>query len=665
MKQYRSIHRLLFAISVLLALLLPLPASASADQDSADRDSPRERFQAAEQALAQGDQEQFTRLAASLAAYPLHPYLVYAELSGRLEHASADEVAGFLNASKDTPLNWQLRRQWLDLLADRKRWETFLAFYRPTSDVDLRCHQLQALIATGQARQALPEVEALWLYGRSRPASCDTVFDYWIKAGNPAPALAWKRIALAMENGELLLARYLRRFLPADQQGWADYWLTLHRHPEQAAAAEVPGKSHPYLARMRVHATSRLAARDPLAALSLWQTLSGRHHFTKAQRHEIEQRLAAALLDEPSAAAYTYLRSLKPRSGDQKLQELRLRAALVREDWPTYLDWLGQLPPASRNQPRWQYWRARALAATGQQEAAQALYRTLAGERSYHGFLAADQAGLAYTLAHAGAPSDDTLLARLATRPALQRARELFALDRSPAARREWQWGIRGLNRNELIGAAKLAETWGWYGQAILTVAQGEHWDDLELRFPLAHRHDVEGQAERQALDPAWIYAVLRQESAFMPDARSHAGASGLMQLMPTTAKRVARRLPEPIRVTPAALHEPALNITLGSAYLREVLDRLYDNRVLATAAYNAGPHRVRKWLPARPMAADLWIESLPYQETRRYLRRVLTYTAIYQSRLGRRPEHLLEQMPVIQPAEDYVRNETALPASG
>jgi len=625
---------------------------------------PRSDFLAAEQALAQGDRAAYTDLAAGLRDYPLYPYLVYADLSGRLGSLPRDEVRTFLHRYGDTPLAWQLRHRWLAVLARRGHWHDYLADYRPTRDVTLQCRQLQALIATGRADRALSRVEALWLHGSSRPKACDPVFARWLRAGNPGPALAWKRIDLAMAHGNLQLARYLRRFLPAGERAWVDYWITLHRHPERTASQPRPATRHPYLSRMLVHGMRRLAWREPLAALAMWRQLSTTRTFSGAQRHRVEQRLAAALLDQPDDAADAFYRRLRPGSGDTKLHELRLRAALARGDWQAYLAWHEELPPALRNQPRWQYWRARALSRLGRDDNAAAIYRRLAEERSYYGFLAADHAGLPYALAHSSAPAPADLQARLAARPALRRSHELFALQRSLDARREWLSGTRDLRQAGLVTAAKLADAWGWHDQAILTIAQGRYWDDLELRFPLAYRDTVERQAVRQALDPAWVYAVVRQESAFRSDARSHVGATGLMQLMPATARRVARRLPEPPRVTGAALRRPEFNIMLGSAYLREVLDGLYHNRVLATAAYNAGPQRVRRWLPQQPMAADRWVELVPYAETRKYLKRVLTYTAIYQARLGHRPARLLEQMPLVQPAESYARTSSGQPAS-
>ena len=221
-------------------------------------------------------------------------------------------------------------------------------------------------------------------------------------------------------------------------------------------------------------------------------------------------------------------------------------------------------------------------------------------------------------------------------------------------ARREWYYATRALDKGELRAAALIARENGWLDQAIFTLAKTGYWDDLKLRFPLKYRELVSSEAESNALDMAWIYAVIRQESAFMHDARSQVGAMGLMQLMPSTARTVARKVLK--RKSPAKreIISPALNIALGSAYLKQLKQQLGDNPVLATAAYNAGPHRVNKWLPAGSLSADIWVELVPFKETRRYLRRVLSYMVIYDKRLGREPRRLKERMkPVVSMQKD------------
>ena len=300
----------------------------------------------------------------------------------------------------------------------------------------------------------------------------------------------------------------------------------------------------------------------------------------------------------------------------------------------------------------------------GRQPEAEALYSALAEERSYYGFLAADRIGVPYNLYHAEVPASAAELSEMRHRPGIQRAHELYRLGRMTDARREWRFVTRTLDRRGLQVAAKLADRWDWHDRAIFTLAKTEYWDDLSLRFPLTHRSQIETQARDAELDSAWVFAVVRQESAFMPDARSHAGALGLMQLMPATAKDQARRMQPRPSWQRRHLLEPDNNIRLGAAYLSRVYQDLYRHPVLATAAYNAGPGRVKRWLPDSDLPADLWIEMIPFSETRTYVRRVMTYTVIYEHRLQNEPTRISERLRPIGTPANLAASEAAAKGS-
>ncbi|MFQ5626622.1 MAG: transglycosylase SLT domain-containing protein, partial [Methyloligellaceae bacterium] len=293
-------------------------------------------------------------------------------------------------------------------------------------------------------------------------------------------------------------------------------------------------------------------------------------------------------------------------------------------------------------------WTARALESLGWHDDADSIYTELARERSYYGFLAADRIDHDYQLNHRALEYSDHELRLLAAQPGAMRARELYGLGRTVDARREWRMFTRSMTDEELARAAKLAHGWGWHGRAIMTVARTPHLDDLELRFPLAYHDRVLEQARAQRLDPAWMYAIVRQESAFVADARSPAGALGLMQIMPGTGRKIGRSLDKPLK-NRRQLLDADISLEFGSTYLRILLDQLDNHSVLAAAAYNAGPHRVERWRPAeRNMSADLWIETVPYRETREYLRHVLAYTTIYERRLGRETVRLSARLAPI-----------------
>jgi soluble lytic murein transglycosylase len=345
--------------------------------------------------------------------------------------------------------------------------------------------------------------------------------------------------------------------------------------------------------------------------------------------------LALWIASDYHSTALARLAALSETVVDQDVREWRIRIALRQGDWKTTLHWLDQLPDEERGSPRWQYWRGRTLEALNQTEPARQAYRNAAERRDYYGFLAADRIGASYVLANDSLTATATELEALLVRsPGLQRARELYILGREPEASGEWRRALQDFDRAGLQQAALLARHWDWHSQAIITIARAEHWDDLELRFPLAHQERVLANARAGTVDPAWIYAVIRQESAFRADARSPAGALGLMQVMPATGRQIAQELRED-SADPSLL-KPDTNIRYGVHYLRRMLERLQGNPVLATAAYNAGPNRVAQWLPpSEALPADVWAETIPYRETRTYVQRVMEYLIVYQRRLG------------------------------
>ena len=652
----------------LLALILISALFANGLALGAGLDEQRAVFLQAEKALERGSTQDFKRLRAKIRDYPLYPYLEYQALTKRLSHAGNRDVKGFLAAYPATPLAPRLRANWLNQLAKQQRWRDYLDFYVPSTNISRRCHHLQALMATGRSAEALPLVEDIWLYGKSRPPACDPVFEAWTAAGYRTTEMNWRRIEKAMEAGQWRLAEYLGRDLSNADRVWLKRWIRLYRKPERADQVERFPTAHPYREAMLSHAVRRMVRWEPLEALDLWHTIKPRYPFSQSQIRRTEHRLVRGLARTPGDASYRFIRSVQLGDEDLAVHEARTTAALMREDWPQVLRWIEAMPEKEREQLRWRYWLARALDASGDRVAAHALYRDIANERDYYGFLSADRVGVDYHLAHAETPASHQSIQRIARLDAVRRADELFKLERWTDARREWQSATRDMTPEQLQAAAKLAEQRGWHDRAIFTLARTGYWDDLELRFPLEHEELVTENARLHGIDIAWVFAVMRQESAFMSNARSHAGAMGLMQLMPSTARQVAKNVlktPPPRRQD---LFEPDTNIALGSAYLKQMKGRLGDSAVLATAAYNAGPHRVTRWLPEETLPADIWIELVPFKETRGYLKRVLAYTVIYEKRMGRQPKRLEQRLHPVPPTVGMIgklRNDDAAATAG
>ena len=587
------------------------------------------------------------RLRSALGGYPLFPYVELARLRDRLPHVAASEIEAFLERHDGEPVTFRLRSRWLRQLAGRREWRRFAEWYREGSSVDLQCHHARALLEIGDESAALSAAGKLWMSGRSRPKACDPVFAVWLESDRFSPSLAWERIGLAMARGNVRLTRYLERFLdPADRR-LAAAWRAVHKNPRSAGTVELDGEPSRVEA-VLAHGLERLARRDPAAAGRALAKVEARIGLGAAARARVERRIGLSFASRHEPEAVDWLWRVDAAHADDHLLRWRIAAAALHSRWDKVAEGVAALSDEERDRERWQYWRARALEATGREDEARAGFESLARERDYYGFLAADRLGEGYRFNHRRLEIPADLAERVTAMPAVRRALELLALGRRVAARREWHALIRELDEDELAAASWIAGCRDWYGRAILTIARTPERDDLELRFPIAYRDVVESAAERRGLALATVYAFIRQESAFMQDARSPAGALGLMQLMPRTGRMLMRRAGREYR-NRSQLLAPELNVELGTRYIRSLLSRTGGHHVLAAASYNAGPHRVRGWLPADgEVEAAVWIDNIPFTETRRYVRRILAYGAIYEHRLGQPPTRLSEKMPPV-----------------
>ena len=623
--------------------LPPPPAAAPAgeaqlverlvDWNLARLASRRALFREAEAALSRGQRRRYRERLEALGDYPLRPYLEYRDLRARLGRTSLGEVEDFLRRYAGHPLERRLRRAVLQRLAREGRWEDFLRLYRDTGDAGLACRRALGLLRTGRRAASAALVEDLWLVPRSQPRACDRLFAAWWRAGVLTPELAFRRFALAMDAGRLRLARYLLRRLEGAQARRARRWLAWARQPRRLAREAA---ADPETALRVLHG---LARRRPAEAAQLWEALAPRLPVPEAERLALVRRLAVGLAAAGDPRAWGYLEALPSGAAGGRASAWRFRLALREGRWREALAALDGLPP-DEDQAR-RYWRAYLEERLGRPEAARPLYRELAQERGFYAFLAADRLGLPYRLESRPYPLRARAMLAVLAQPAVLRAQELYALGRLGQARREWRLALEALDEDGRQHAALAAARWGWTGQAVLTLARAQRRDDLRLRFPLAYRRQVEDWAPAAGVPPALALAVARRESAFVPDARSHRGALGLMQLLPATARQVARRSRLPYRGAPSLL-DPELNLRLGLTHLGEMLARFDGQAALAAAAYNAGARRVEGWLPREaPMEAPRWIETIPLRETRHYVQAVLAYAVVYRHRLGLPPAPL------------------------
>ncbi|QIK37487.1 transglycosylase SLT domain-containing protein [Caldichromatium japonicum] len=628
----------------LLALGL-VPLSCLAD--------PQGDFLAAESALKRGDLATFKTLSARLRADPLYPYLRFAELTRDLTQTPDTAIESFLSEHASTPLAGRLRLAYLERLAKARRWADYVRIYRPDDSVERRCLYLRALIETGQAEAAWPQVRTLWLTGRSQPDACETVFARWRSMGRSTEELVWARVGLALASGNRALAQRIGAWLPETERSWFERWLTIDRTPAQLSQADWLNEAHPLRTALLAHGIARLAETDPLQAASLLQRLDQDLRQDPSARERALSAVGQALAELGEPQGLVYWDQVGARPDNLPEQERRLRAALRLGAWAQVAAWVERMPEGEAKRERWRYWQGVAQAALGDPEAARASWSEAAEVRSLWGFLAADRLDQVYPLVSRPLAVPSERIESLKQDAAYQRIQALTALGRDLEVRREWRDLAQRLDPEGLRAAALLAHAGGWHDQAIALLAQAGDWDDLEIRFPLVYGDQVMDLAWQIGIEPDWIEAVIRQESIFAPHLASPAGALGLMQVLPTTAAELATelRLSRPSRWE---LLDPTRNILLGATYLARLRDR-FGHAALATAAYNAGPNRVERWLPDTCMEADQWIATIPYAETRTYVERVLSYRIIYAARLGLETKRLRELLPPVSgrtPAE-------------
>ncbi|NBC49689.1 MAG: transglycosylase SLT domain-containing protein [Gammaproteobacteria bacterium] len=637
-------YRLALAVLLWVGIALAF-ASTKAGAQTALEQPPAARFQAAQAALEAGDRTRFSELVQSLQGHPLQAELLRAELQQRLGAANADEVLSFLDRHQGTAPAERLRRDWLKRLARERRWTDYLAAYVDNGSETRACWYRRALLATGRQQAAFDRLSELYLTGRSLPAACDPLFAAWSDVGGLTAALVWERIELALERGNAGVAEFQGRYLPSPERPWLDLLLAVHQRPALLLERPVTGELVADPRRRQqilVHGLERLAQDSAQKALLLRASLEAAEKLTPVLAERADAAIGMALAEAGDPAGLDYLDRLQPRADNLELQRERLRVALRLRAWARLADWARVLPDAADPLGKWRYWLGKALmrvagAEPAARKAAAHAFESAAAERTLWGFLAAELIGREPALDHRPVPVDVEAVERLLASATIARVRALRDLGRQTDVRREWRELTRLLGRDEKLVAAAAAAKLGLTNESILTLARAAYWDDMELRFPLAYAHLVDAAAQRQDLPPDWVYAVIRQESAFDPDIASHAGAIGLMQLMPATAREVAGKLgrDEPERIE---LIDPALNIVLGSAYLAEMAERFDGHPLVASAAYNAGPTAVSRWLPDEPIPGDLWLTDIPYAETRQYVRRVLTYRVFYRERLGLPP---------------------------
>jgi soluble lytic murein transglycosylase len=589
-----------------------------------------------------------------LRAYPLYDYLIAARLERDLvTHPGPEQdlaIDAFLEAHSGQPLSRRLRREWLASLAVRQRWDWFLPRSVNVSDPALACDRLAGRLAIGDTDRLALDALGRWLSPQPPPPECKPVYA-WLRArGLLSGELADQRTRAALNAGNVRLAKEFIADVPAERAVPLWQWIRLLESPRTALEDWAATPEASVEADALVAGFGRLAYTDSAAAARLLPALLARLEAGAPARAKLEHAAALGTAYDHDAQALALFANLPAEAVDGPVQEWRVRAALWAGDYRKALAWLNEMPAALAAQPRWRYWRARVVDLVQGDEAAAPLFAEIAGLRDYYGYLAADRLQRPYDLNVRPSPDDAIVQAELARQPGLVRARELVACDMIDDAAAEWAVVVGSADSYTKIQAAHLAANWGWYNQAIATFAEAGEWDDVRLRYPRPYAEAIAAAEKATRIPADWILSVMRQESLFRKDAVSRANARGLMQMQPATASAVARRARLELPSATDALFDPAVAVRLGALHLRELLDRFQGELSLALCAYNAGPEHVVRWLPPEPMDADIWIENLPFGETRSYVEHIVEHIVAYAWVRGEPPPRLNTLLPAIEP---------------
>ncbi len=577
---------------------------------------------------------------AGFAAHPLAGWLEYAALRSRLDTLPVARGNAFLARRQGEPVATLFRADWLAALARRNEWQAFLDQWDDTIDAaTLRCLRLQALMAMNRADAAwTAAAQALWRSsGRSLPAQCDAPLALLAAQGGLTDALRWERFDKAADAGQAGVMRAIAAGFGGD-----DATLAL-RYAAYLDAPDANVADWPVTPRSRLVAAvglAMLAKADPDRTEALLPGVAQALAFGDAEQGRVRYQIALWTVASYLPDAARRLAAVPASAWDDSLHEWQVREALARRDWAAALAAIQRMPEAQRGDSRWLYFAARTRELTGDGAGAKALYAQAARKPDFHGFLAADRLDQPYALCPWLPPPAPAAKLAVARDPALVRAVQLYQLDRRGWATREWDAALARFTDEQRRLAVEVAQDNGWFDRGVfgLVNVDGKRYPDEQrlygLRFPLHHDATLRREAARNQIDPAWVAAEIRAESVFDPNARSAADARGLMQVVPATGAAIAAQLGLPWQGGDD-LYDADTNIAIGTAYLRQLMDRYGGQPYQVIAGYNAGPTPLARWVAQRPdMEPDVWIETISYKETREYVARVLSFSTLYDWRL-------------------------------
>ncbi len=631
--------RLAVFLHLLSLLAVHFPVSAAPSDDV---------FLAARDAARAGDRVRIERLASELRGHELASYVEYWRLLPELKNdIDPETIRSFLARNEGMYIAEKMRGDWLKQLGKQQQWTIFDVEYPALvqPDRELSCYALQSRRLRGDARM-LDDAMPLWLNLIEPPESCYPVLEALILEKRVLADDVWARIRRQVEAGRLAGARYSMNYLPQSQT------------PDAKTAKAVTDSPMPWL--VKTPFTNSRMHRE-LAALAVGRIARSDPRMAAEQLEKIEARLQAGekgwawsqigfqAAQKHMAEALDWFRKAGDVPMSDEVAQWKVRAALRAQDWGTVRSTIEKMPAALAEQPTWTYWLGRAYRAGGRMEEANALFAKVAGQPHFYGNLADEELGRAIAPPAKAVPPTPEEISRIESSVTVRRALALFRVNMRTEGVREWNWALRGMNDRDLLAASSVAHRADIYDRAIAAADRTREEHDYSLRYLSPYSEQVRPAARNQSLDDAWVYGLMRQESRFVSDARSSVGASGLMQLMPATARWVANKIGLK-NFRPGQVNDTETNLLLGTSYMRMVMESLDNHPVLASAAYNAGPGRARRWQADYPLEGAVYAETIPFNETRDYVKKVMSNAVYYSALFNGQPQSIKSRLGTIAP---------------
>lgn len=626
MTKFIDMNRLL---SGLLLLIFPAVLFASSKDAT---------FLAAHDAFQDRKYKLLPNYSKKLGNHVLTPYVKYYQLSANLYKTDTKQVLAFLDQYDNTRMAENLRKTWLKVLGHQEKWDLFAEEYPKLfrTDNELVCLKHQQHIHEKKP-DALTNARRLWFTGKSMPKGCTTLFKKLIRTKQIKREDIWTRIRLALDASQAGVATHLNQHLPRAQK------LNAAKLRSARSSAKRYLKRHRKALKSRanreiyLYALMRVLRVDTDKAYAHWRKVRHRYNSTDQSYFLAQLGYYAALRHDPRALDWfkQAAKAKKPYPLTDKLTTWKARAALREKNWDLVIHSINEMSAVAQQSSTWRYWKARALQENGQAAVAKTLLSKISDEQDFYGQLAREELGIKLDLPEQTHTVSEQDIKTILKNPSIQRALAFFRLDLRLEGIREWAWAIRELNDDQLLAAAEAAYRHGLYDRAIYAANKTRSKHNFNLRFLAPHRNQMRNVLQQNELDEALVYGLIRQESRFIADIKSHAGAMGLMQLMPSTAKWAAKEIGIKNYKKDRAT-EVDLNLKLGTFYLKHVLTKLDNQPLLAAAAYNAGPGRAKKWLNTTPLEGAIYAETIPFNETRDYVKKVLNNTMYYAAVLGK-----------------------------